>query len=412
MKALAVIALAVAVLSGAGRRSGAAEITLTTVPQQVVQANPDLRAARFMIEEARGRSLGSGRRMNPELEVTGRRMTEGREGGFSVGLMQKFPVTARLRLEKAVSAAQLAAAESEVADKQRMLTAEAEIMAVKVLAMRQQSSIAEGQAVLADKMAAVAAARVAAGESAIEAGQMRLEARRLRSSVHRMQAEIAAMTESLKPMLGLGAGHALEITGSLPAARAPSSGQPGDSRPDIQAALHRVNAAGQSVELAKARKWEDISAGLMVDRSRTMDEPMGLEKETMIGVRFSIPLPFWNKNQGEVAEMAAMRTRAGMEVEALRLKAQGEVSSARREMERLLPFLTENTGQLLPMAKQQIELAREAYGNNKASLQDVLRARDQLLMVEMNTVDALRDFHLARVRWKAALGTGWPALAK
>jgi cobalt-zinc-cadmium efflux system outer membrane protein len=408
MKALAVIALAVAVLSGAGRRGGAAEITLATVPQQVVRANPDLRAARFMIEEARGRSLGAGRRMNPELEVTGRRMTEGREGGFSVGLMQKFPVTARLRLEKAVSAAQLAAAESEVADKQRMLTAEAEIMAVKVLAIRQQSSIAAGQAALADKMAEVAAAKVAAGEPAIEAGQMRLEARRLRSSIRRMRAEIVAMTESLKPMLGLGAGSALEITGSLPAARAPSSGQPGDSRPDIQAALHRVHAAGQSVDLAKARKWEDVSAGLMVDRSRTMDEPMGLEKETMIGVRFSIPLPFWNKNQGEVAEMAAMRSRAGMEVEALRLKAQGEVSSARKEMERLLPFLTENTGQLLPMAKRQIELVREAYGNNKASLQDVLRARDQLLMVEMDTVDALRDFHLARVRWKAALGTRLP----
>lgn len=411
MNASAAIALA-AVLSGAGLRSGAAEVTLAAVPQQIARSNPDLRAARFMIEEARGRSLGAGRRMNPELEVSGRHMTEGREGGFSVGLMQKFPVTARLRLEKAVSTAQLAAAESEVADKQRMLTAEAETMAVKVLAMRQQISIAEGQAGLADKMAEVASAKVAAGESAIEAGQMRLEARRLRSSIHRMQAEIAAMTETLKPMLGLGAGSALEITGSLPAARAPSSGQPGDSRPDIQAALHRVNAAGQSVELAKARKWDDFSAGLMVDRSRTMDEPIGLENETMIGLRLSIPLPFWNKNQGEVAEMTAMRARAEAEVEALRLKAQSEVSSARKEMERLLPFLTENTGQLLPMAKQQIELVREAYGNNKASLQDVLRARDQLLMVEMNTVDALRDFHLARVRWKAARGSGLPALAK
>lgn len=55
-------------------------------------------------------------------------MTQGREGGFSVGLMKKFPVTARLRLEKAVTAAQINAAKSEVADKQRMLTAGAENM--------------------------------------------------------------------------------------------------------------------------------------------------------------------------------------------------------------------------------------------------------------------------------------------
>ena len=75
-------------------------------------------------------------------------------------------------------------------------------------------------------------------------------------------------------------------------------------------------------------------------------------------------------------------------------------------MGRLLPFLTENANQLLPMAQQQIERVREAYGNNKASLQDLLRARDQLLMVEMNTVEGLRDFHLARIRWKAAVAGG------
>ena len=73
-------------------------------------------------------------------------------------------------------------------------------------------------------------------------------------------------------------------------------------------------------------------------------------------------------------------------------------------MDRLLPFIIENTAQLLPLARQQIERVRETYTNNKASLQDLLRARDQLLMVEMDRVNALRDFHLARVRWKAALG--------
>lgn len=407
MNTPALIALVAAVLSGTSFRSKAGEITLDSIPQQVARANPDLAAARLMIEEARGRHLGAGRRMNPEIEVTARRMAEGREGGFSAGLMQKFPVTARLRLEKAVTAAQIAAAEAEVSDKQRMLTAEAETMAVKILAMRGEIGIAERQASLADKVTEIATARAAASESAIDAAQMRLEARTQRNSIRRRQAGIAAMTELLKPMLGLSAMRdALELTGSLPPARAPSAGQPGDARPDIQAALHRVNAAGQSVDLAKARKWDYFSAGLMVDRSRTMDEPMGLENETMIGVRLSIPLPFWNRNEGEIAETTAMRARAEAEVAALRLKAQSEVSAARREMERLLPFLTENADQLLPMAKQQIERVRETYGNNKASLQDLLRARDQLLMVEMNTIEGLRDFHLARIRWKAAVAGG------
>lgn len=382
------------------------EISLTAVPGRVAQANPDLAAARVMIEEARGRQLGAGRLMNPELQLAARRMTEGKEGGWTAGLMQKFPITGRLRLEKAVTAAQLAAAEAEVADRRRMLTAEAETMTVKILGTRAEIRIAESQAALADKMAELAAARAAANESALEAGQMKLEARQARTSVRRMQAEIAAMSESLKPMLGLPASEPLTVTGTLPAAQLPAAAQPDDSRPDIQAAIRRADAAGQSVHLARAKKWEDWSGGLMVDRDRTMDMPEGLRDETMLGLQLSIPLPFWNKNEGEIAEAEAIRARALADVEALRLKAGGEAASARREMQELRPVLGEYSGQLLPLAKQQIELVREAYVNNKASLQDVLRARDRLLMIEMNTATALRDFHLARVRWKAAVSGG------
>ncbi len=379
-------------------------VTLEDIPHQLQAGNPELSAARFMVEEARGRHLGAGRLMNPEVEVNARHMTAGREGGFGVGLMQKFPVTGRLRLERAVTAAQIAAAEAEVADKERMLIAEAESMALKILAMQAEVGIQESQATLAEKLTEIATARAAANESAVDAGQMRLEARQQRNSIVKLQAGIGAMNEALKPMLGLAANDELEVTGSLPEAKAPGPATPDDSRPDIQAALNRKNAAGQSVDLAKAKKWEDISAGVMVDHARTMDEPMGLRNETMIGVKVSIPLPFWNRNQGEIAETTAMRSRAEAEAQALRLKAGGEVASAKKEMDRLLPFIDENTAQLLPLARQQIERVREAYTNNKASLQDLLRARDQLLMVEMDRVNALRDFHLARVRWKAALG--------
>ena len=375
---------------------------------QVIKANPALIAARFMIEEAKGRQLGSGRLMNPEFEAGANRMTEGREGGFNIGLMQKFPITSRLQLEKAVTTAQVAAAEAEVADMTRKLIAEAETMTVKILAMRAEASVQEAQATLAEKLAEITNARAAANESAIDAGQMRLEAGLQRNAIRKTLAEIAAMTELLKPMLGLEANATFEIEGELPATHSPSHAVANDGRPDIRAALHRVEAAGHSLDLAKARKWDDIAAGVMVESSRRMDEPMGLRNETMIGVKISIPLPFWNKNQGEIAETTAMRSRTLAEVQVLRLKALGEVSAAKREMDLLLPFLTESTAQLLPQARQQIELVRESYINNKASVQDILKARDQLQMVEMERVKALRDFHLARVRWKAALGRNGP----
>jgi cobalt-zinc-cadmium efflux system outer membrane protein len=382
--------------------------TLDQIGKQVAARNPELVAARYMIEEAKGRHLGAGRLMNPEVELGGRHMTEGKEGGFGVAVMQKFPLTARLRLERAVTQVQIAAAEGEVADMQRMLIAEAEQMAVKILAMRTAITIAEEQADLADKLTDIAKARAAANESAIDAAQMRIEARQQRNSVIKMQAEIAGMTELLKPILGLRSSDDLQLAGALPAAKQPSRASISDARPDIQVALFRVEAAVRSVQLAQAKKWEDIGVGVMVDRDRVMDEPMGLRNETMVGLKVSIPLPIWNKNQGEIAEATAMRAKAQNEVEALRLKAAGEAAAARKEMDRLLPLINESTTELVPLAKKQIELVREAYTNNKASLQDLLRSRDQVLMVQMDLVNAIRDFHLARVRLRAALGQNSP----
>jgi cobalt-zinc-cadmium efflux system outer membrane protein len=233
---------------------------------------------------------------------------------------------------------------------------------------------------------------------------MRLEAKQARTGIHRMESEIAGMTELLKPMLGLRPNESLGLSGSLPSPQTPKAQRPSDSRPDIVAARQRLTAAEQAILLAKAKKWDDVSGGIMVERERRMDMPEGLMDETMVGFRFSIPLPFWNKNQGEIAESTAMHGRAQAELEAVRIKANAEAEAARRQMRGLFFAWSESSGELQPLAKEQWTLMREAYSNNKAGLLDVLRARDRLLMVEMSTVEALREFHLARIKWKAALG--------
>ena len=79
---------------------------------RALKANPDLAAARWGIEEARGRLWQSGRPANPELEAELKPSVKGGEGTFSLGFVQKFPLTQRLVLERAVSQAQMAAAEA------------------------------------------------------------------------------------------------------------------------------------------------------------------------------------------------------------------------------------------------------------------------------------------------------------
>ncbi len=83
--------------------------------------NLEMAAARVLIREARARADQAGRLSNPELEAGVYPNTRGREGFLTLALVQRFPLTSRLRLEKAVSKFAIEAAEAEVADRERRL---------------------------------------------------------------------------------------------------------------------------------------------------------------------------------------------------------------------------------------------------------------------------------------------------
>ena len=77
-------------------------VSLKSIPDRVSKQNPSLAAARYRIAEAQGRHHQSGRRNNPELELDFAHNGYFNEGEINIGITQRFPVTNRLALEKAV----------------------------------------------------------------------------------------------------------------------------------------------------------------------------------------------------------------------------------------------------------------------------------------------------------------------
>lgn len=381
-------------------------LTLDRVPGYALAHNPQLAAARLRIEEARGRLLGSGRLANPALEAefSQNARTPERMGG--VAFMQRFPVTSRLRLEKAVSRAQLAAAEAEVRDAERKLVAQARTAAVKLLAIRAQRGLREQQLAAAREQSDFIAGRVAKGEaSAVDAGMMELEVQQLGVELLTLESARAALIGELRPMLGLAAHESLEIAGSLAAPGAlPGSGATGQGRADLDAAGHQAEAARQAAGLARAQRWQDVEAGLTANVERTEDAPEGRSNDYFVGLRISVPLPLWDRNEGRIAEADAAAARAEKERAALTLNIREEAEAARSEMAALAKLLAEMDRALLPKAAQVEEQLRSAYGAGQTPLTEVLRARSRRLELAQRRVDALRDFHLARVRYDAAIG--------
>jgi cobalt-zinc-cadmium efflux system outer membrane protein len=382
----------------------AAEFSLSGIATRVRSHHPMLKAARLVVEEARGRQLGSGRLANPTLESSFQNESRVSPRTMMFGIDQSFPITKRLSLEKRLTSQLVTAAEFEVRDAERRFIAEARAHAVRVLALDQQRALRQQQTALAKKLSEFAKSRADKGElSPLDAAQAQVDAQRLILEGKKLETERISLLGQLKPMLGVGTQESLSISGDLPALVLPGI-TPWQQRADFQLAQTKISVAQTDAALAHSKRLQDVSAGFF-SAQEMQDQSNGQRERTgFIGFRISIPLPFWNRNQGEIAEKKAAAERQRLEAEALGKQIASEADTARREMQANADLARETRDKLLPLVIEQTQKLEKAYESGQTDLLTVLRARDQRLQLEAAALDAVRDFHLARIRYEAATG--------
>ncbi|MCW1886751.1 TolC family protein [Luteolibacter flavescens] len=399
----ALVALVITV--SAVRAEPGVVVSLASVGDRVRAQNPDLAAARLRIREALGRMNQSGRLSNPEIETQVSHDPRYRERSLEIGFVQRFPLTNRLRLEKSVTLAEYKASEAEVREVERQIIAEAREGVVSVLAIRQRRELLDQQSALAKELSDFLSGIAEKGEgSKLDAGQAKLEAAGIALEMRQLDATEAAAIGTLKPLLGMLPAQKLLVSGSLPAPAIPVADVNHARRPDYQAAILQADAAAKGVELEQAKRYDDVEAGIFAGAERTEDAPDGYDKEAMVGLRFTFPLPLWNKNEGAIEEAQALKERRDKEANALARSIHLEAEAARSEMQQWTKLLDELGGTLIPLAEEQAKAAEDAFRQGQGELQTVFRTREKRLQLAAARLDALQQFHLARVRHEAAAG--------
>jgi cobalt-zinc-cadmium efflux system outer membrane protein len=403
--------LSTSLILAAACTASALTLSLADISMQVRTANPTLRAARLAVEEARGRQLGSGRLSNPEFGYGFQNQSHvsPQTGIFSID--QAFPITRRISLEKKLTSQLVGAAELEVRDAERRVIAEAQSLAVQLLSLSRQRALRQQQSALASKLSEFVVGRAKVGEiSALDAAQAQVDAQRLLLETRKLETTKVSLLGQLKPMLGVQPTDDLNLAGGLPALAVPGMGAGWMQRADYQLAQTKIAAAQTNTNLAKARRMQDVSFGLFASREMQDVTPTHRERTGFLGFRISIPLPFWNRNQGEIAEKAASAERARLESEALGKQIVSEAETARLEMQANADLAHETRDKLLPLVIEQTDKLEKAYEQGQTNLLTILRAREQRLQLEAASLDAERDFHLARIRYEAATGKHAPAV--
>jgi cobalt-zinc-cadmium efflux system outer membrane protein len=167
-------------------------------------------------------------------------------------------------------------------------------------------------------------------------------------------------------------------------------------RPDLRAAQQGITAAQSQILLAKANAKQDISA--TYDFTHTA----GLNSASLF---FSMDLPIFNRNQGEIARTRYVLTQAQEQKLAAADTVMGDVENAYETLRNNDQILQLYISGYLKDAQNSRDISQYAYTRGAASLLDYIDAERSYRATELGYRQALASYLTALEQLKQAVGT-------
>ena len=163
--------------------------------------------------------------------------------------------------------------------------------------------------------------------------------------------------------------------------------------PDIGrfSAEHKVREA--ELELEKANAVPDLTVFL---GGRYFNE--GAEK-TMVG-GFSIPLPVFNRNQGNIHSARARLRSVDAERENMDFQMRARLSSAYQDLKQAFLEIQTLQTQLIPTAEIAFKETEEGYERGRFILLDVLESRKVLFELKQQYLDGMSRYQASKAQIK------------
>ncbi|MFQ5699766.1 MAG: TolC family protein [Myxococcota bacterium] len=411
--AAALAALVLATSSPAGSQTHSNLLTADDAVREALASNRELQAARFAIDVARGGLLGAGRLENPALEMGfaddfafG---SEGERSG-SVGLAQRFPITARLAREKDVARRDVTIAESEVRNFVRQLVAEVQAAFYGVRARDDQLEVNRQLIESVRKVEDTTARRLKAAEaSRAELSLLRIERLRLEQEARRLTREREIAAAALARLLGRATPAGLSPVGELdpgPVSLSPPGAGDLSGRPDLEVKRREIERADADRALARAQIWEDWTLGLGYQGDRQVfDAPIGIKRDSFVSVGVSIPLPLWNRQQGRIAAAEAELRRSHRSLDALTLRVTEETLAAQARVRTLRSSVDAYASDILPEATRAQHLFERGYRQGLVGIAELLQAQRQYIEARSLYIELLGELRQAVIALEAATGS-------
>src|SRR5580700_7974507 len=396
-------------------RTAAHAITLEQALDLATRNNPTLQANQTLILQNKAQEITANLRPNPVLSLDSQYLPLFESSLFNdtnywndsvqfdagVGYLFERGKKRQHRLDAAKTAT--AVTEAQVSDAQRTVLAGAAQLFISALLAKSNLEFAEGLLESYKKTVGISEDRFKAGAmSRNDLLKIQLQQLQFETDVNDARLAHAQALASLRQFLGFDSVPAdYDVIGNL--VHEPVTLQLEDvqaralrDRPDLQAAQRSVVASESQVGLAKANGKVDFS--VTFDYTRLSQNNLG-------AFYFNIPLPVFNKNQGEIARTQYAVTQSQFQQKAAEQQVLTDVKNSYeglRSSERVVLLYDKG---YLDQASQSLDITRFSYEHGAASLLDFLDAERSYRSTELSYRQALATYMTALEQLRQAVGT-------
>ncbi len=396
------MAVAFVLALGAGQSFAAASVTLDEAVSLALQNNPSLQASSRAIGISEGERRQAGLIPNPELSWE---MEDTRSSTRTTTVQISQPIELGGKRAARIELAERGMSSTAIEQEQVRNELRAGVIQAfhGALQARMQLELAEKSQLLSERGVAVVESLVKAGKaSQLEVSRARLLDEEVRLETRRARNQYSNALAQLQLVMGTSPGNGeLTLTGEV-------SEMPGI--PLESELLRRLEGVAQ-MRLAKV-EIERQDAGIVVEKSlRVPDLTVSLgsqysseDRERINLVGLSMPIPLFDRNQGNLLAANRRADQARDLRNATELRLRGEVQQALLQWGAASDAIAGFEGKLLDSADAALESTTRGFQMGKFAFIDVLDAQRTLIDVRTRYLQSLSEALDAWVRLERIYG--------
>ncbi|MBI5522453.1 MAG: TolC family protein [Desulfarculus sp.] len=413
--ALLLVPVIVAVLLFTPARADDPTLSLPQAIELSLQNNGELKSFR---EEKGIRDAGkvkAGLLPNPTIDfegATGALTGSRNANNLALGLSQELLLAGKRDKRLSVAERELDIYRWQLADKERLLRDEVKTAVYDVLLAKERVLLADRSIALNRQLLEVTKERLAAGDiPELEMNLVKVELARSESSRIELAKTMFQNQSKLWTIMGLSLGSRPEIVGKLEADLAIAKSLSDlkqlavANRPDVKALEAEKSRGEADIALARAEKIPNLTAGLVFRRDTSSMEIGGLEgKDTdyTLGVRLSIPIPFFDRNQAGIQEATAKKNSSESRLAAATRAVEREVETAYATFQNATTVLSLFKDDIIPQLEENLNLTQEAYRLGEVGILAVIQEQKKFFEVNDGYLTALHGRQTALVKLESS----------